>query len=87
MEKFKLKLPAIRSILYVCLAMVCFTVETPCIVAGLGLVASAVLYIFAQINQNEEAREGTSKMLSTEKKLASDRTALLSGGNTFGTFI
>jgi hypothetical protein len=86
----KLKYPATRAIIYLCLSISCYTIESPCILAGLLLMISGVLYIFAQINQNEEAHDGTSKLVEAQaqkKNSASDRTSLLNGGNTFGTFV
>jgi hypothetical protein len=87
LENMKLKLPATRAILYICLSFLCFTVNSPCLIAGLLLITTGVANIFAQINQNEEAHEGTNKLPSSERSAASDRTNLLNGGNTFGTFV
>jgi hypothetical protein len=87
----KLKYPATRAIIYICLSIVCYTIESPCILAGLLLMISGILYIFAQINQNEEAHDGTSKLVEAQAQKhsasTSDRTTLLNGKNTFGTFV
>lgn len=83
LETMKLKYPATKAILYICLGIICYLIASPCIVAGVLLMISGILYIFAQINQNEEAHDGTSKLISSNNSKNSTTTR----GNNFGTFI
>lgn len=57
LESLYFKKPGVRTVLYMAFAVVTFIKVTPCIASGIFLLISAILNIFAQINQtvDEEA--------------------------------
>lgn len=77
----KMRYPATKAILYLCLSTTCYLIPSPCVAAGILLMITGIVYIFAQINQNEEAHDGTSKLISSQNtKSIPERV------NNFGTF-
>lgn len=77
-EQAFLKKPLARAALYVALSILCYTKGTLCVLAGLFLDMSALLYIFAFVNRLDDISSG----LTTDDDV-SEQGPL---SNKFGTF-
>ena len=80
MDQLMFKLPAVRAVLHLLLSIYLFTVSTICIAAGVSLLVSTLLYIFAAINRSSDASDG----LTTDEDATPSETGPLT--NKFGTF-
>jgi hypothetical protein len=69
------KIHGVKAVLYIGFSIVCFLDETPCILAGIFMLFTSILNIFAQINTTTDAADGTSD-LGNNSEVRS----------TFGTF-
>lgn len=76
-ERAGLRLPLPRAVLYVALSILCYSKATLCIIAGLFLDISALLYIFAFVNRMDDQSSG----LTTD-----DDASEAPLSNKFGTF-
>jgi hypothetical protein len=73
------KLPGVKCVVYFALSIVCFLNATPCIVAGIFMIVTSVLYGFSQVNYSTDAADGTNNLGES-----TDRAGLVR--NSFGTF-
>jgi hypothetical protein len=91
MQNFRLENKLNRGVFYFFVSLFCFTDQTPCIVAGLLLLASAALNGFAHINETSDSIDGTVNIgqgfsgYSAPLGTNSEKTGLVSSKD-FGTF-
>ncbi len=83
-DGFFFKLPLSRAVLHLSLSIFLFTQNTICIAAGIMLLISSLLYLFATVNRSSDISDG---LTTDEDVSASDNgsNALLAS-NKFGTF-
>eukprot|EP01038_Epipyxis_sp_PR26KG_P009174 gene9174-12372_t len=92
-EKLYLKYEEAKVLLYFSLSIFCYFYSSLCIIAGLILDITAVLFIFAAINRRADAADGLSQNIDEElpyepkvNTITSTAQSLLGASNKFGTF-
>jgi hypothetical protein len=82
LERVWLKHPLPKAALYVALSILCYKEQTLCILEGILLNCSSLLYIFAYVNMRSDAADG----LTTDEDSSSEAGGKLLASQKFGTF-